>query len=279
MPEVRFGSRRGEHRTWRVGMPLLMLGACTLFFSCKSDPPAPPDPPPTEFRTFQAPQDDLDSLKYNPSFEPDYNNLRPQPWVEPATQEQTDDVSVFPDRIEFPSSHTEVLSWDPGRIVVATPGKGAGKNGLGFAPQLRGQRVHRQPQGWRRERPRLRRQLRGQVRPLARLQLLRRLRSERSRLRDDAQGVSPRYRHGVRGAHRLCLRGVQQRQVCGGAEGKQPAEPLALSWHRHVGRGRKRHHPPVQRKPRNLAPSDERHHLAPLYRVGYGKQRRLGRGL
>ena len=138
MPKVRFGSNQAAaRRGLRVALPLLVLGASALFFSCKSDPPAAtPDPPPTEFRTFQRAQDDIDSLKYNPSFEPDFNNLTPQPWVEPATQAQTDDVSVFPDRIEFPASHTEVLSWDPGRIVVAPPGKGAGKNGIGFARKV-----------------------------------------------------------------------------------------------------------------------------------------------
>ena len=135
MSEVCFRSRTEVRRGRRALLPVLVLGACTLSFSCKSDTP-PSDSPPTENRLFQAPQDDIESLTYNPSFEPDFNNLTPQPWVEPATQAQTDDVSVFPDRIEFPSSHTEVLAWSPGRIVVAAPGKGAGRNGLGFARKV-----------------------------------------------------------------------------------------------------------------------------------------------
>ncbi|HEU4577002.1 MAG TPA: hypothetical protein VFS67_02025 [Polyangiaceae bacterium] len=83
------------------------------------------------------PQDDLDLLTWSPSFEPDYNTLQPQPWVQPLTRAQADDVDVTPATLQFKSAaHAEVLSWEPGRVVVSAPSEGAGKNPLGFARRV-----------------------------------------------------------------------------------------------------------------------------------------------
>lgn len=122
--------------SWRDTLPVLLFGVSTLLVACKTDSVGTLDTPTAVTTVFAAPQEDLDSLPYSPSFQPDYNNLAAQPWVEPATQEQTNDVDVFADRLEFPVSHAEVLTWQPGRLVVAGPGKGAGKNGLGFARRV-----------------------------------------------------------------------------------------------------------------------------------------------
>jgi hypothetical protein len=83
------------------------------------------------------PLEDLDSLEFHPSFEPDYNNLVPQPWVEVATTTQTDTVTVLPDKLIFPlADNAAVLTWLPGRVVVSAPGAGSGANPLGFARRV-----------------------------------------------------------------------------------------------------------------------------------------------
>ena len=115
---------------------LLALSAFSI--ACGSSEGTPitsgpgPDPGDTE-----APQDDLASLVHEPSFEPDYNRLVPQPWVEPATKAQTDEVDVDAGQLVFlKATHPEVLSWAAGRVVVAGPGDGAGKNPFGFARRV-----------------------------------------------------------------------------------------------------------------------------------------------
>lgn len=83
------------------------------------------------------PQDDLDSLEWRPSFEPDYNTLEPHAWVQPVTKAQADDVDVTPSTLQFKSAdHAEVRAWEPGRVVVSAPGEGTGKNPLGFARRV-----------------------------------------------------------------------------------------------------------------------------------------------
>jgi hypothetical protein len=83
------------------------------------------------------PPEDLDSLEFHPSFEPDYNRLVPQPWVEVATTTQTETASVAPDKLIFPLAENQaVLSWLPGRVVVSAPGTGPGANPLGFARRV-----------------------------------------------------------------------------------------------------------------------------------------------
>jgi len=83
------------------------------------------------------PQDDLGSIEWKPSFEPDYNTMVAQPWVEPVTKAQADDVDVLPSTLRFKSTdHPEVSSWSAGRVVVSAPGEGKGKNPLGFARRV-----------------------------------------------------------------------------------------------------------------------------------------------
>lgn len=112
-----------------LGAALVTL-PIVLVFACGSTPPAPMPAP-------EPPQDDLASLKYQPTFEPDYNRLVPQPWVEPVTKSQRDNVVVKPGSIEFPaSSNPEVRDWAPGRVIVSAPGEGPGSNPLGFARRV-----------------------------------------------------------------------------------------------------------------------------------------------
>lgn len=121
----------------RSGTVLLLAGLHVMLVSCNATPTAQEQlPPPKETVLFSAPQDDLASIKYEPSFEPDYNRLTAQPWVEPVTQAQQDAVDVYPDRLEFPEAMTEVLGWEPGRLVVGAPSQGQGKNAMGFARRV-----------------------------------------------------------------------------------------------------------------------------------------------
>lgn len=99
--------------------------------------PGRPSVPSLPGPTYDPEQQDLASLKWNPSFEPDYNNLQPQPWVEPVSNAQRDSVVVRPDELVFHASESpEVRDWAPGRVVVSAPGEGAGTNPLGFARRV-----------------------------------------------------------------------------------------------------------------------------------------------
>lgn len=109
-----------------------VLASLTVLQSCAYIPDNT-EQPPKETTLFEAPQEDLSSVTHEPSFEPDYNNLTPQPWVEPVTPAQQDAVDVYPDRLEFPAAMTEVLAWEAGRVVVGAPSQGTGKNAMGFA--------------------------------------------------------------------------------------------------------------------------------------------------
>ena len=116
----------------------LIVAACSAFvFGCgdSDSPQTTPPPAPSEKTTYEG-GNDYAPFDYKPSFAPDYNNLRAQPWVKAVTTPQQDNVDVFPDRLEFPESMTEVGSWQPGRLVVSGPSKGAGKNPVGFARRV-----------------------------------------------------------------------------------------------------------------------------------------------
>lgn len=95
------------------------------FGACSSTPPAPPSD-----------DDTLASVKWNPTFEPDYVNVNPLPGVEPATKEQTDNAIVKDDALEFPASEASVKEWQPGKIVVAGPGEGGSLNVFGYARRV-----------------------------------------------------------------------------------------------------------------------------------------------
>lgn len=129
-------SRRQSPKALRRVVLTSVLASLSILQSCASIPGTPGDAPPVETTIFSAPQEDLDSVVYNPTFEPDYNNLTPQPWVEPVTTAQQDAADVYPDRLEFPAAMTEVLAWEAGRLVVGAPSQGAGKNAMGFARRV-----------------------------------------------------------------------------------------------------------------------------------------------
>lgn len=110
-------------------LTLLCLSAA-IAASCSSKAPAPQHlAAGTVISGGDTPEAlDAVSANWHPSFDPDYNNLTPRPGVEAATKAQTDDVSVTPTALIFPkAAHAEVLTWKPGRLVVAGPGEGAGR--------------------------------------------------------------------------------------------------------------------------------------------------------
>lgn len=113
-----------------------VLAALPMMQGCAYIPDNGSGSAPVETTVYEAPKEDLNSLVYSPKFEPDYNNLTPQPWVEPTTKAQQDGVDVYPDRLEFPSTMTEVLGWQRGRVVVGAPSQGTGKNAMGFARRV-----------------------------------------------------------------------------------------------------------------------------------------------
>ncbi|AKU95532.1 Tryptophan synthase alpha chain [Labilithrix luteola] len=128
----------------------LLVPCLTVLVACSSDsadpphsgPAAPPADtgtpgPATPPATTPDGQEDLKSLVWNPHFEPDFNNLTAQPWVEPVTKSQQDTVVVRPDELEFLAAvNPEVRDWAVGRVVVSAPGEGAGKNPFGFARRV-----------------------------------------------------------------------------------------------------------------------------------------------
>lgn len=119
-------------------LTLLCLSAA-IAASCSSKAPAPQHLAAGTVISGGDTPEALDAVNANwhPSFDPDYNNLTPRPGVEAATKAQTDDVSVTPTALIFPkAAHAEVLTWKPGRLVVAGPGEGAGKNPMGFARRV-----------------------------------------------------------------------------------------------------------------------------------------------
>lgn len=134
-----FDSGEPAHDSGTMSVPPQDAGASDAGVDAghKSDAAAPQDaatpvdagPPP----------DDLESLEFHPTFEPDYNNLVPQPWVEVATTTQKQTVTVKPDKLIFPlADNSDVLSWTKGRVVVSAPGEAGstGANPLGFARRV-----------------------------------------------------------------------------------------------------------------------------------------------
>lgn len=94
------------------------------------------DETPVETTISESPND-YAPFDHVPSFEPDYVNLTAQPWVEPASEAQSNEADVMPDRLEFPESMSDVATWKPGRLVVAGPSmSGDGKNAMGFARRV-----------------------------------------------------------------------------------------------------------------------------------------------
>lgn len=115
---------------------LHFLGYTTMLAVISCQTTTPEETPTKETVVFSAPQEDLNSIQYKPSFEPDYNHLTAQPWVEPVAKTQQDEVDVYPDRLEFPDTSVEVLKWQPGRLVAGAPSQGTGKNAMGFARRV-----------------------------------------------------------------------------------------------------------------------------------------------
>jgi hypothetical protein len=104
-----------------TAVSFVVLGAIAAV-ACSGSKPKAPEPTP-------------DALPYNPTFEPDANNLTPRPGVEPATQEEQDFAVVAPDRLEFPSDKVpSVRTWEPGRIVASA--QGGADNPLGYARKV-----------------------------------------------------------------------------------------------------------------------------------------------
>ncbi len=141
-------------RPTRRTQALWLLTPCiaALLAACSSDdghprgtgsgsPPdgshQPADPGTSSPSTPDPEQQDLSTLKWNPTFEPDFNNLQPQPWVEPVSTAERDTVVVHADELVFLAAESpEVRDWAPGRVVVSAPGEGIGKNPLGFARRV-----------------------------------------------------------------------------------------------------------------------------------------------
>ncbi|TSC34393.1 hypothetical protein [Corallococcus sp. Z5C101001] len=125
---------RGRWMHRRPPLLLPMLVGLLLTGSCART--LPEDDTPDEY-TVESPHEDLESLVWEPRFEPDYNTLQPQPWVEVVTQTQARTVVVRPDSLVFPKAENpEVRQWEPGRVVVSAPSDGPGANPLGFARRV-----------------------------------------------------------------------------------------------------------------------------------------------
>ncbi|MDX2014039.1 MAG: LamG domain-containing protein [Myxococcaceae bacterium] len=123
-----------------VAAVLLLVSAC----QCGAPTPAPLPPDVVDAGTevtFGDSLADVDAIgaAWRPQFEADYNTLQPAPGVQPATPSQTADVVVRPGSLLFdPATHPEVLSWQPGQVVVSAPSSdgGTGRNPFGFARKV-----------------------------------------------------------------------------------------------------------------------------------------------
>lgn len=115
---------------------LSVVAACfTLVSACGDSSPNQSNDTPGKTTTYRS-EDNYAPFDYEPSFEPDYNNLTAQPWVMPVTPTQSDAADVFADRLEFPDTASEVATWLPGRLIVGAPSSAAGNNALGFARRV-----------------------------------------------------------------------------------------------------------------------------------------------
>ena len=84
----------------------------------------------------QGPVEDL-NLPWNPTFDPDYNNLVANPAALPVSTAQRDAVTVTPTGLQFDAADAEdAQRWSIGQIVVGAPGEGKGTNPLGFARRV-----------------------------------------------------------------------------------------------------------------------------------------------
>jgi hypothetical protein len=139
-----FRRRSGAAGTLTATFVMTALIACSPSGEGASEPTDPPSSgpmpagqlDPTKLPTT-FPDRSLQDLQWAPKFEPDYNNLEAQPWVEPTTKHEADVVVVRDGELEFPANEApEVLGWEPGRVVASAPGEGPGSNPLGFARRV-----------------------------------------------------------------------------------------------------------------------------------------------
>lgn len=129
--------RRRSQRPWMSRCSPLGLALVVTFLLAGACGDTTPEEDNPDTFTAKSPHEDLDSLVWEPQFEPDYNNLQPQPWVEVVTEAQARNVVVRPDTLIFPKAdHPEVLLWEEGKVVVAAPSDGPGANPLGFARRV-----------------------------------------------------------------------------------------------------------------------------------------------
>lgn len=125
------------NRKRAAAVTLLAFGAvvaCSADDGTKteSQPPTPVTP------SSDAGADDPMNLAYNPTFEPDYNRLEPNPAANPVSPAQRDAVTVTPTSLELPAAEAaEAKTWEVGRVVVSAPGNGTGANPLGFARRVK----------------------------------------------------------------------------------------------------------------------------------------------
>lgn len=129
--------KRSDPRSpWMRGRPSLVLSMLVSLLLTGSCTTTNPDDTPGEY-VVESPHEDLESLVWEPQFEPDYNNLQPQPWVQVVTETQARTVVVRPDSLVFPrAENPEVLHWETGQVVVSAPSDGPGANPLGFARRV-----------------------------------------------------------------------------------------------------------------------------------------------
>lgn len=75
--------------------------------------------------------------RFEPEFAEDVNNLIPAPGVEAVSEAQANAAVVTPGQLSFPASQTDILEWQPGRVVVGAPGEGGSGNLFGFARRVK----------------------------------------------------------------------------------------------------------------------------------------------
>lgn len=130
-----------------MGPCALILAACSSDVSKSTPSASTPDGADASVPNAPAPipvvpgdgNEDLTSLKYEPHFDPDFNTLTANPWVEPVTPAQADEVIVTPTSLIYvAANHPEIKDWAAGRVVVSAPGsKGSvGTNPFGFARRV-----------------------------------------------------------------------------------------------------------------------------------------------
>jgi hypothetical protein len=124
------------NRTRALAALLVAFGA-VVACSSEDDAGKPAEPLPAGKTTDAGPDDPM-NLKWNPTFEPDFNKLEANPAANPVSKTEQDSVTVMATRLEFPAAEgADAKTWEAGRIVVSAPGEGAGANPLGFARRVK----------------------------------------------------------------------------------------------------------------------------------------------